>query len=94
MAKVYSALIQAVIDPSACVTRTMILNPSPWGPTAAARSHAADDALQDLGRAIVDDAGKLVGIITNRDLQFERQLDAALRTRDKDKLVTAPVGTR
>jgi len=46
------------------------------------------------GVPIVDDAGKLVGIITNRDLQFERQLDRPLKdAMTKDKLVTAPVGT-
>jgi IMP dehydrogenase len=46
------------------------------------------------GVPIVDDAGKLVGIITNRDLQFERQLDRPIKdAMTKDKLVTAPVGT-
>jgi len=43
---------------------------------------------------IVDDAGRLVGIITNRDLQFERELDRPIRdAMTKDRLVTAPVGT-
>ena len=47
------------------------------------------------GVPIVDPAGKLVGIITNRDLQFERNLDQPVReAMTKDKLVTAPVGTR
>ncbi|HKV70819.1 MAG TPA: IMP dehydrogenase, partial [Gemmatimonadales bacterium] len=46
------------------------------------------------GVPIVDSAGKLVGIITNRDLQFERQLDRPLReAMTKNNLVTAPVGT-
>src|SRR3972149_4931710 len=31
------------------------------------------------GVPIVDDAGRLVGIITNRDLQFERELDRPIR---------------
>jgi IMP dehydrogenase len=36
----------------------------------------------------------LVGIITNRDLQFERSLDRPLHdAMTKDRLVTAPVGT-
>src|SRR6266581_2016449 len=40
------------------------------------------------------DAVRLVGIITNRDLQFERALDRPIReAMTKDKLVTAPVGT-
>jgi len=35
-----------------------------------------------------------VGIITNRDLQFERSLDRPIReVMTKDKLITAPVGT-
>ncbi len=46
------------------------------------------------GVPIVDEAGRLVGIITNRDLQFERNLDQPIReVMTKDKLITAPVGT-
>lgn len=46
------------------------------------------------GVPIVDDDERLVGIITNRDLQFERNLDRPLRdAMTKDGLVTAPVGT-
>jgi len=46
------------------------------------------------GVPIVDDEERLVGIITNRDLQFERDLDRPLRdAMTKDKLVTAPEGT-
>src|SRR4051794_29276039 len=46
------------------------------------------------GVPIVDDSEKLVGIITNRDLQFERNLDRQLReAMTRDRLVTAPVGT-
>jgi IMP dehydrogenase len=46
------------------------------------------------GVPIVDDAGRLVGIITNRDLQFERELERPIRAAmTKDRLVTAPVGT-
>ncbi len=38
--------------------------------------------------------GKLVGILTNRDLRFEKKLDAEIRTvMTKDHLITAPVGT-
>src|SRR3989475_5914417 len=41
-----------------------------------------------------DDAGRLGGIITNRDLQFERELDRPIRAAmTKERLVTAPVGT-
>lgn len=38
--------------------------------------------------------GKLVGIITNRDLRFETRLDLKVsEVMTKDKLITAPVGT-
>ncbi|HYJ78175.1 MAG TPA: IMP dehydrogenase, partial [Longimicrobiaceae bacterium] len=47
------------------------------------------------GAPVVDENGLLVGIITNRDIQFETDLDrpvSALMT-GGDRLVTAPVGT-
>jgi IMP dehydrogenase len=38
--------------------------------------------------------GKLVGILTNRDLRFEKKLDAEIATvMTKDHLITVPVGT-
>jgi IMP dehydrogenase len=38
--------------------------------------------------------GKLVGILTNRDLRFEKRLDAEISTvMTKDRLITVPVGT-
>jgi len=43
---------------------------------------------------IVDATGLLVGILTNRDLQFERDLDRPLRdVMTSEDLVIAPVGT-
>jgi IMP dehydrogenase len=43
---------------------------------------------------IVDTDGRLVGILTNRDLQFERSLDRPVGdAMTKDGLITAPVGT-
>ncbi|MDO8666827.1 MAG: IMP dehydrogenase [Gemmatimonadales bacterium] len=46
------------------------------------------------GVPIVDQQRKLVGIITNRDLQFERDLDRPIKeVMTSGKLVTAPVGT-
>jgi IMP dehydrogenase len=46
------------------------------------------------GLPVVNGDGTLVGIITNRDLQFERSLDRPLReAMTKDGLVTAPEGT-
>lgn len=42
----------------------------------------------------VTENGKLVGIITNRDLRFETNLDKFIKeSMTKEKLVTAPVGT-
>src|SRR5438093_3943511 len=46
------------------------------------------------GVPITDDGGRLVGILTNRDLRFEKDTSqpvSALMT--SDRLVTAPVGT-
>jgi IMP dehydrogenase len=46
------------------------------------------------GVPIVDDAGRLIGIITNRDLTFEREPDRPIReVMTREHLVTAPVGT-
>jgi IMP dehydrogenase len=47
------------------------------------------------GVPITDDEGRLVGIITNRDLQFETtKLDRAIRdVMTRENLVTVPVGT-
>jgi len=46
------------------------------------------------GVPIVDADGRLIGIITNRDLQFERNLEQPIReAMTKERLITAPVGT-
>ncbi len=46
------------------------------------------------GVPVVDQAGKLVGILTNRDLRFETRLDLPVSERmTKDRLVTCPPGT-
>jgi IMP dehydrogenase len=46
------------------------------------------------GVPIVDDSGTLVGIITNRDLQFETRLDRPIReVMTSEGLVTTPIGT-
>jgi IMP dehydrogenase len=43
---------------------------------------------------VVDGKGKLVGILTNRDLRFETHVDRPISTRmTKDHLITTPVGT-
>ncbi|HEY6807405.1 MAG TPA: IMP dehydrogenase [Gemmatimonadales bacterium] len=73
----------------------MILNPITLGPDRPLREALKlMERFKISGVPIVDSAGKLVGIITNRDLQFERQLDRPIRdAMTKDDLVTAPVGT-
>ena len=46
------------------------------------------------GIPIVDDGGKLIGIVTNRDLRFQPNRDLKIsKIMTKGKLVTAPVGT-
>ena len=46
------------------------------------------------GVPIVDGAGRLVGILTNRDIRFEDDLDRTVaQVMTRENLVTAPVGT-
>jgi IMP dehydrogenase len=46
------------------------------------------------GIPVVEDGGRLVGIITNRDLQFETELSRPVHeVMTREGLVTAPVGT-
>jgi IMP dehydrogenase len=73
----------------------MILNPITLGPDASLReANALMHRFRISGVPVVDQDGRLVGIITNRDLQFERNLDRPLRdAMTRDRLVTAPVGT-
>jgi IMP dehydrogenase len=73
----------------------MILDPVTMKPT-----ETVGDALalmakfQISGIPIVDNAGKLVGIVTNRDMRFQPNRNIKISAvMTKDKLVTAPVGT-
>src|SRR3989440_6936996 len=70
----------------------MILNHITLGPDRPLReAHQLMVRFKISGVPIVDGAGKLIGIITNRDLQFERELDRPIRdAMTKDRLVTAP----
>jgi IMP dehydrogenase len=46
------------------------------------------------GVPVVDEKGKLVGILTNRDLRFETRVDQPISSRmTRENLITAPVGT-
>jgi len=73
----------------------MILNPITLGPDRPVReAHALMRRFRISGVPIVDGSGRLIGIITNRDLQFETELDRPIaEAMTRDRLVTAPVGT-
>lgn len=73
----------------------MIMNPITLGPDRPLREAAAlMKRFKISGVPIVDGQGRLIGIITNRDLQFERNLEQPIReAMTKERLVTAPVGT-
>ena len=73
----------------------MILNPITLGPDRPLREAAAlMSRFRISGVPIVDAKGRLIGIVTNRDLQFERNLDQPIHdAMTKENLVTAPVGT-
>ena len=73
----------------------MIRNPHSLAPDATLREAVSLMARFHVsGVPVVDKSGTLVGIITNRDLQFERSLDRPLHeAMTSDGLVTAPVGT-
>lgn len=73
----------------------MILNPITLSP-----DRTIADALRLMeqfsisGVPVTDPEGRLVGIITNRDLQFETRLDRAVKeVMTGEQLITAPVGT-
>ena len=73
----------------------MILNPITLAPNALLREAVAlMKRFKISGVPIVDGEGRLVGIITNRDLQFERNLQRPIReVMTAEGLVTAPIGT-
>ncbi|MBI2408552.1 MAG: IMP dehydrogenase [Gemmatimonadetes bacterium] len=73
----------------------MIMHPITLQPDASLREAVAlMGKFRISGVPIVDATGKLVGIITNRDLQFERELDRPIRAAmTSERLITAPHGT-
>src|SRR5438046_9088257 len=73
----------------------MILHPITLGPDRPLReAMRLMERFRISGVPLGDDAGRLVGILTNRDLDSERELDRPVRdAMTKDRLVTAPVGT-
>ena len=73
----------------------MILNPITLGPDRPIREATAlMSRFRISGVPIVDEDGRLVGIITNRDLQFESNVDRPISEAMTEKgLITVPVGT-
>ncbi len=73
----------------------MILDPITLGPDRRLREAFTLMARFKIsGVPIVNDRGHLVGIITNRDLQFERNMERLIDdVMTKEKLITAPEGT-
>ncbi|HOF69645.1 MAG TPA: IMP dehydrogenase, partial [Ruminococcus sp.] len=69
-------------------------------PFSLTENHIVADADELMGKykisgvPIVDEKGKLVGIITNRDMRFLTDFNAKIsEVMTKDNLITAPVGT-
>lgn len=73
----------------------MILNPITLGPDRPLREAVTlMQRFKISGVPVVDSGGRLVGIITNRDLQFEHDLERPIsEVMTRENLVTAPVGT-
>lgn len=72
----------------------MILDPITISPDQTIRDAHQIMAKYRISGIPVTKAGKLVGIITNRDLRFENRMDLKVsQAMTKDKLVTAPEGT-
>ncbi len=73
----------------------MILNPITLGQDGSLKdAHELMARFSISGVPIVEDTGRLVGIITNRDLQFESDLSKSISdVMTSENLVTVPVGT-
>ena len=73
----------------------MILDPITLSPDKTLRdAHELMARFSISGVPLVESDGRLVGIVTNRDLQFESKLDRTIReVMTSDSLITAPEGT-
>ncbi len=73
----------------------MILKPITLGPEATLQdAHDLMSRFSISGVPVVESDGRLIGIVTNRDLQFESDLDQVVRdVMTAEGLITAPVGT-
>ncbi|MHB8645768.1 MAG: IMP dehydrogenase [Thermomicrobiales bacterium] len=90
--------IDAQVDEVDKVKRSesgMIVEPVTLGPDGRVRdAQAMMERYHISGIPITDERGTLVGILTNRDLRFEENVDQPIRERmTKENLVTVPVGT-
>jgi len=90
--------IDAQVDEVDKVKRSesgMIVEPVTLGPDDLVRdAQAMMERYHISGVPITDERGTLVGILTNRDLRFEENVDQPIRERmTKENLVTVPVGT-
>ncbi|MCA1666378.1 MAG: IMP dehydrogenase [Thermomicrobia bacterium] len=90
--------IEAQVDEVDKVKRSesgMIVEPVTLGPDDRVRdARAMMERYHISGVPITDARGTLVGILTNRDLRFEENVDQPIRERmTKENLVTVPVGT-
>ncbi|MGZ3639719.1 MAG: IMP dehydrogenase [Ktedonobacterales bacterium] len=73
----------------------MITDPITLGPDDSLRNALSVMSKYHIsGIPITEDGGKLVGILTNRDLRFEQDLDRPIRDlMTHEHLITAPIGT-
>lgn len=72
----------------------MIMDPVTISPEQTIRDAHALMSKYRISGIPVTKEGKLVGILTNRDLRFESRLDLKVsQVMKRDKLITAPVGT-
>jgi IMP dehydrogenase len=90
--------IEAQVDEVDKVKRSesgMIVEPVTLGPDDLVRdAQTMMERYHISGVPITDGQGRLVGILTNRDLRFEENFDQPIRERmTKEHLVTVPVGT-
>jgi len=73
----------------------MIRNPITLGPDNLISEAAELMARYRISGVPITEQGKLVGILTNRDLRFQKNFNRKIReVMTKDKLVTAPMGTK
>src|SRR5579871_4999889 len=72
----------------------MITDPITLAPDDSLRSALAVMAKYHISGIPVTEGGKLVGILTNRDIRFEQNHDQPIKdVMTRERLVTAPVGT-